>query len=152
CRPHHSRGLHSPQPNCRCALHPRQSTAEGLVMTAVSMPTHASEEGVPFAPVSLWSRLRRRKSALLGLAVIAALVLLAVFAPLIAPYDPDQTNWALIRKPPSWQHWLGTDESGRDLLSRVIFGGRASLLAGLVSVCIAAGLGIPLGLYAGFRE
>jgi peptide/nickel transport system permease protein len=104
------------------------------------------------APASLWTRLSRRKSALLGLAVIAALVILAVFAPLIAPYDPVQANWALVRKPPSWQHWFGTDESGRDLLSRVIFGARASLLAGLVSVSIAGGLGVPLGLYAGFRE
>jgi peptide/nickel transport system permease protein len=84
--------------------------------------------------------------------VILSLIILAVFAPLIAPYDPDQMNWSLVRKPASWQHWFGTDESGRDLLSRVIFGTRASLLAGLVSVSIAVGLGVPLGLYAGFRE
>jgi peptide/nickel transport system permease protein len=121
-------------------------------MTAMTMPVKAHEEADAQAPPGLWSRLSRRKSALLGLSVIAALVLLAVLASLIAPYEPGQTNWSLIRKPPSWQHWLGTDESGRDLLSRVIFGARASLLAGLVSVSIAAGLGVPLGLYAGFRE
>jgi peptide/nickel transport system permease protein len=121
-------------------------------MSAVSVPAKAyQEEAAPSAP-GLWSRLSRRKSALLGLTVIAALVLLAVFAALIAPYDPLQTNWTLVRKPPSWQHWFGTDESGRDLLSRVIFGARASLLAGAISVFIAAGLGVPLGLYAGFRE
>ena len=120
-------------------------------MTAVSMPAKAHDEEAAPSAAGLWSRLSRRKSALLGLTVIAALVLLAVFAALIAPYDPLQTNWALVRKPPSWQHWLGTDETGRDLLSRVIFGARASLLAGAVSVFIAAGLGVPLGLYAGFR-
>jgi peptide/nickel transport system permease protein len=122
-------------------------------MSAVSVAAKPySEEAAPSVPPGLWSRLSRRKSALLGLAVIAALVLLAVFAALIAPYDPLQTNWTLVRKPPSWQHWFGTDESGRDILSRVIFGARASLLAGAVSVFIAAGLGVPLGLYAGFRE
>jgi peptide/nickel transport system permease protein len=121
-------------------------------MSTASVPAKAfQEEAAPSAPPGLWSRLSRRKSALFGLAVIAALVLFAVFAALIAPYDPLQTNWTLVRKPPSWQHWLGTDESGRDLLSRVIFGARASLLAGAVSVFIAAGLGVPLGLYAGFR-
>jgi peptide/nickel transport system permease protein len=120
-------------------------------MTAVTVPVKAHEAADAPTPACLWKRLSRRKGALIGLTVIAAIVLLAVFAPLIAPYGPDQTNWSLVRKPPSWQHWLGTDESGRDLLSRIVFGARASLLAGLVSVSIAAGLGVPLGLYAGFR-
>jgi len=77
-------------------------------------------------------------------------VLVAVLAPLIAPYDPAQQSWTSIRKPSSLAHWFGTDESGRDLLSRVIFGGRASLLAGVVSVTIALGLGVPIGLLAGY--
>ena len=98
-----------------------------------------------------WSRLWRRKSAVFGLAVIVALIVTAVFAPLIAPYDPIKTNWGLVRKPESWLHWFGTDESGRDLLSRVIFGARASLLAGVVSVAIAVGIGVPVGLYTGVR-
>jgi peptide/nickel transport system permease protein len=121
-------------------------------MTAASVPAGTHEEADPSPSWSLWRRLRRRKSALLGLTVIVALVTLAVFAPLIAPYDPHQTNWTLVRKPPSWQHWFGTDESGRDLFSRVIFGTRASLLAGVVAVFIAVGFGVPIGLYAGFRE
>ena len=75
---------------------------------------------------------------------------MAVFAPLIAPYDPTQQSWTTIRKPPSLQHWFGTDESGRDLFSRVIFGARASLLAGVVSISIALGLGVPIGLLAGY--
>jgi peptide/nickel transport system permease protein len=97
-----------------------------------------------------WRRLVRRKSALFGLVIIVALVLIAILAPLIAPYDPAQQSWTAIRKPPSTEHWLGTDESGRDLLSRVIFGARASLLAGVVSISIALGLGVPIGLLAGY--
>ena len=97
-----------------------------------------------------WRRLRRRKSAVFGLAVIVLFVLAAVFAPLIAPYDPTQQSWGAIRKAPSLQHWFGTDESGRDLFSRVIFGARASLLAGVVSISIALGLGVPIGLLAGY--
>ena len=77
-------------------------------------------------------------------------VLIAIVAPLITPYDPAQQSWTSIRKPPSLQHWFGTDESGRDLFSRVIFGARASLLAGVVSISIALGLGVPIGLLAGY--
>ena len=97
-----------------------------------------------------WRRLLRRKSAVFGFAVIVLFVLAAVFAPLIAPYDPTQQSWGAIRKAPSLQHWFGTDESGRDLFSRVIFGARASLLAGVVSISIALGLGVPIGLLAGY--
>jgi peptide/nickel transport system permease protein len=95
-------------------------------------------------------RLVRRKGALVGLAVIALFVAVAVLAPLLAPYDPAAQGWTLVRKPPSSAHWFGTDEVGRDILSRVIFGARASLLAGVISVCIALGIGVPLGLAAGY--
>lgn len=97
-----------------------------------------------------WRRLLRRKSAVFGLSVIVLFFVVAVFAPFIAPYDPTQQSWGAIRKAPSLQHWFGTDESGRDLLSRVIFGARASLLAGVVSISIALGLGVPIGLLAGY--
>jgi peptide/nickel transport system permease protein len=97
-----------------------------------------------------WRRLLARKGGVLGLAIIVLFVLVAALAPLIAPYDPAQQSWTSIRKPSSLAHWFGTDESGRDLLSRVIFGGRASLLAGVVSVTIALGLGVPIGLLAGY--
>jgi peptide/nickel transport system permease protein len=97
-----------------------------------------------------WRRLLKRRSAAFGLVVIVLFVLIAVFAPLIAPYDPTQQGWTSIRKAPSLQHWFGTDESGRDLFSRVIFGARASLLAGVVSISIALGLGVPIGLLAGY--
>jgi peptide/nickel transport system permease protein len=95
-------------------------------------------------------RLLRRKSALLGLLVIALFVAVAVLAPLIAPYDPTAQTWTVVRKPPSLAHWLGTDDVGRDILSRVMFGARASLLAGVVSVAIAIAIGVPAGMLAGY--
>lgn len=95
-------------------------------------------------------RFRGRPAAVAGLIVITLFVALAVFAPLVAQYDPDKTSWTLIRKAPSLAHWMGTDENGRDVFARVLFGARASLLAGVVSVLIAAGIGVPLGLLAGF--
>jgi peptide/nickel transport system permease protein len=97
-----------------------------------------------------WRRLRRRKGAMAALFVVIFLIAVAVLAPWIAPYDPTQTSFGQVRKPPSWLHWFGTDEVGRDVLSRVLFGARASLSAGLVSVGIAVGAGVPLGLLAGY--
>jgi peptide/nickel transport system permease protein len=98
----------------------------------------------------VWRRLARRKSALVGLAVVLLMVFVAVFAPLLAPYDPIAQSWTAVRKAPSAAHWLGTDEAGRDMLSRIIWGARASLMAGLNSVGIAMAIGVPLGLAAGF--
>ena len=95
-------------------------------------------------------RLIRRKGAVVGLVVIAIFIVLALFAPLIAPYDPIATSWTLVRKPPSALHWFGTDELGRDVLARVIHGARASLVAGAISVTIALGVGVPLGLISGY--
>jgi peptide/nickel transport system permease protein len=95
-------------------------------------------------------RLFERKAAVLGLLVIVLFVLLAVFAPLIAPYDPTAQSWTTVRKAPSLAHWFGTDDVGRDVLSRVIYGARASLLAGCISIAIAFAIGVPLGLIAGY--
>jgi peptide/nickel transport system permease protein len=97
-----------------------------------------------------WIRLRRRKSAMVGLVIVVLVILAAIFAPLISPYDPAQQSWSAVRKPPSLAHLFGTDEVGRDLLARVIYGARASLAAGLVSVGIAIAAGVPLGLIAGY--
>jgi len=97
-----------------------------------------------------WRRLSRRKGAMVGLVVLALLAAVALLAPLISPYDPTQQSWSAVRKPPSMAHWMGTDEVGRDLFARVIYGARASLLASLVSVSLAIGLGAPLGLLAGY--
>src|SRR5271156_218824 len=96
-------------------------------------------------------RLFKRKGAVVGLAVLAAFILIALFAPFVAPYDPIATSWTLVRKPPSAVHWFGTDDLGRDVLSRVIYGTRASLAAGAISVGIAFSIGVPLGLLSGYR-
>ena len=98
-----------------------------------------------------WRRLGQRPAALVGLAVILFFVGIALATPLVSPYDPIATDWLAVRKAPSLRHLFGTDEIGRDVLSRVIWGTRASLLAGLVSVSIALALGMPLGLVSGYQ-
>ena len=98
----------------------------------------------------LLRRLSRRPAAMTGSVVVLLFILLALAAPLIAPFDPIATSFSAVRKAPSLAHWFGTDEIGRDVLSRVIYGARASLLAGVVSVLISLSIGIPLGLIAGY--
>jgi peptide/nickel transport system permease protein len=95
-------------------------------------------------------RLLRRRGALVGLAVVLVFVVLALGADVFSPYDPTATDWMAVRKGPSSAHLFGTDEIGRDVLSRVIYGARASLMAGLISVALALGLGIPIGVVAGY--
>jgi peptide/nickel transport system permease protein len=95
-------------------------------------------------------RFKRRKGALVALGVIAIFVAAAIFAPLISPYAPDLQTWSAVRKPPSALHWFGTDDVGRDVLARVIYGARASLLAGVISVSIALVIGVPIGLLSGY--
>ena len=85
-----------------------------------------------------------------GFIIIVVVFLLAMLAPLIAPYDPDDINVKAILIPPTWQHWMGTDGLGRDVLSRMLFGGRISLLVGLVAVGISTVIGIILGAIAGY--
>lgn len=94
-------------------------------------------------------RLLRSKGAIFGLVVIVLFLAMAIFAPLLTPYDPIVQSWTAVRKPPSDLHWFGTDELGRDVMVRVFYGARASLLAGVVSVAIALSIGVPLGLAAG---
>jgi peptide/nickel transport system permease protein len=121
-------------------------------MTAAAAP--ARNTAAPKSPSGPWRRaarkLRRRRGALFGAVVVLGFILLAVFAGWIAPQDPIATSWGALRKAPSAEHWFGTDEIGRDVLSRVIWGTRASLLAGVVSVSISLLLGVPIGLAAGF--
>jgi peptide/nickel transport system permease protein len=94
--------------------------------------------------------LLQRPTAVFGGVVLLLIAALALLAPWVAPYDPLGTSWSLVRKAPSAAHWFGTDEVGRDLLSRVIWGGRASLAAGVIAVSIAVGVGVPLGMLAGY--
>ena len=97
-----------------------------------------------------WNRLLRRGGAMFGLAVVLLFVLLALLAPWLAPYDPVATSWSAVRAAPSTAHLFGADELGRDVLSRIIWGARASILAGVVSVSISLALGVPIGMAAGY--
>ncbi|HEX6610528.1 MAG TPA: ABC transporter permease [Hyphomicrobiaceae bacterium] len=97
-----------------------------------------------------WRKFRANKGALAGLGIILFFALLAIAAPALPIVDPNATDWAAVRQPPSPAHWLGTDEIGRDLLSRMIWGTRASLMAGAFSVAIAVLAGVPFGLVAGY--
>jgi peptide/nickel transport system permease protein len=118
-------------------------------MTADTLDTSSADAGEPPWRLAL-RRLLRRHAALTGLAVVVFFIALALAAPLVAPYDPLATDWRAVRKPPSLQHLFGTDELGRDILSRVAWGARASILAGLVSVSIGLAVGVPLGLLSGY--
>jgi len=97
----------------------------------------------------VWRKLRRRRSAMIGLVVVVLFIGAALFAPWLAPFDPIETSWSAIRKAPSAAHWFGTDDIGRDVFSRIVWGTRASLLAGVVAVSIAVALGVPIGMTAG---
>jgi peptide/nickel transport system permease protein len=97
-----------------------------------------------------WRRLLRRGGAMFGLAVVAFFVLVALLAPWIAPHDPLATSWSAVRGAPSATYLFGADELGRDVLSRILWGARASLLAGVVSVSISLALGVPIGMAAGY--
>ncbi|WP_108500602.1 ABC transporter permease [Paracoccus indicus] len=98
----------------------------------------------------VWRKLRGHRSALLGAIIVGIFALLAIAAPILPFPDPAAADWGAIRQPPSAAHWLGTDELGRDQLSRMIWGARASLMAGVVSVAIAIAIGVPLGILAGY--
>ncbi|HEY8497261.1 MAG TPA: nickel transporter permease [Limnochordales bacterium] len=95
-------------------------------------------------------RLARNRLAMLGLAIIVIFVALAVLAPWIAPHDPLQSSFAKRLQPPSAEHWLGTDELGRDMLSRLLYGARISLRVGLISVNIGIVIGVPLGAISAY--
>ena len=123
-------------------------------MTAVlATATPAADIGERAPPAGawrpVWKKLRRRRGAMIGLVVVVGFVVAALFAPWLAPFDPVETSWSAIRQAPSAAHWFGTDDIGRDVLSRIVWGTRASLLAGVVAVSIAVALGVPIGMTAG---
>jgi len=114
----------------------------------------ALAEHSPIRPRSraarLWRWMRSDVRAVLAIAYLAVLVIVSLFAPLIAPYSPLEQNVANLLLPPSWEHWLGTDDLGRDVLSRLIWGAPNSLYASLLAVGVAIALGVPTGLIIGF--
>ena len=99
---------------------------------------------------TFWKALARNRLAVVGGAVVVVLVLLAVLAPVLAPWDPHRPDVKKILDPPSARHWLGTDQLGRDVLSRMLYGARVSLAVGFVSVGIAALIGVVVGAVAGY--
>ena len=111
-----------------------------------------TEPLVPQRQNRAWAQLSHNPSALFGAALVGFFVVIALLAPVLPIPGPAETDWAAVRKAPSAEHWFGTDEIGRDVLSRMIWGAQASLLAGVMSVAIALGLGIPLGVMAGYRR
>lgn len=100
--------------------------------------------------LSLLKAFKGNRAAVIGAVVVALIVLVAIFAPLIAPFDPEAINLRARMKPPSAEHWFGTDELGRDIVSRVVWGARPSLMVGFVSVAIATVVGTLFGLLAGY--
>jgi peptide/nickel transport system permease protein len=99
--------------------------------------------------MGLWKAFVRNRLAVMGGAVVLGLVTLAVLAPLLAPWDPNRPDVKKTLDPPSIQHWFGTDQLGRDVLSRMLYGARVSLAVGFISVGIAATIGVMLGAVAG---
>jgi dipeptide transport system permease protein len=123
-------------------------------MSTIVSPVAAAPPPGPLR--EFWGYFSANKGAVVGLAFVIAILLTAAFAPLLAPYAPDLTNSAMFLKPPAWQaggtwtHPLGTDAIGRDILSRLIYGARLTLLIGVAVVAVAIVVGIALGLVAGF--
>ena len=100
---------------------------------------------------AFWRALAKNRLALVGGAIVLVLAIMAVAAPLVSPHDPHKVDIKRILEPPSARHWLGTDQVGRDVLSRMLYGARVSLAVGFVSVGIATAIGIALGAAAGYH-
>jgi ABC-type dipeptide/oligopeptide/nickel transport system permease subunit len=98
----------------------------------------------------LWRRFHRNKGAVFGLWVFIAIVVMALGADVIAPYDPLEQNYARPMEGPSVEHWLGTDSFGRDMLSRIVYGARVALIVGILAVLLALAIGVTLGLISGY--
>lgn len=105
-------------------------------------------------PASLWGdvwrRLRRNKGAMVGLFIIVFLTVVCALAPFIAPYEPNRTDFLSLRQPPSWKHLMGTDLQGRDVFSRILYGGQVSLSVGVISQLAIMMVGIVIGAVAGY--
>ncbi|MEB2669075.1 ABC transporter permease [Bordetella parapertussis] len=116
----------------------------------MSAPIASAGMAAPRRANRSWGKFRRNRIAMLGALIVLAFVVLALLAPWVASHDPFQTSFMTICKAPSAAFWMGTDELGRDIFSRMVYGARASLMAGMVSVLIALAVGVPFGLAAGY--
>ena len=116
-------------------------------MTAIEQTAPIAK---PHQKSRAWRKMRANRGSMVGMVIIAFFAILAIAAPILPIADPIATSWSALRKAPSAAHWLGTDDLGRDILSRMIWGARASLMAGVVSVAIAVAIGVPFGLLSGY--
>ncbi|ABO50962.1 binding-protein-dependent transport systems inner membrane component [Desulforamulus reducens MI-1] len=116
--------------------------------TSAPVPQPAEQTYSPLA--DFWHRLRKNKLAMVSLIFLLTLTFVAIFAPFVAPYDPYLSEMPKALHGPSAQHWLGNDELGRDILSRIIYGAGVSLRVGLIAVCIALSVGMVVGSAAGY--
>lgn len=121
-------------------------TATVAAGTPVAVPA-----GRQHRALEVLRRVVTRPAGALALGFLVLLVLVAVFGPLIAPFDPNAQSLRDQYQPPSWEHWLGTDDFGRDVLSRLIYATRYAVIAPVVAVVVAVVLGLPTGLFAGYR-
>lgn len=116
-------------------------------MPEAVLPIEAA--GSPPTPL-VWRRLRRHRLALASVAIVGVIAAACLLAPVIAPYGFDQIDLGSIREAPSAAHWMGTDDLGRDLFTRVLYGGRISILIGLLAAIVGTGVGAAVGALAGF--
>jgi peptide/nickel transport system permease protein len=98
----------------------------------------------------VWSRFKKNRLALVGFIIVSIVIFIAIFAPLLTPYDPLDTDPFNRLKAPSAEHWLGTDELGRDVLTRLFYGSRIALLIGVLIILFEGAIGIILGILSGF--
>ncbi len=113
-------------------------------------PLAGTDEPGVFARSGALRRLARDKVAVVATLALLTIGLAAIFAPWVAPYDPDLPDLTIVMQPPSAEHWFGTDNTGRDILSRIIFGTRNTLMLGLVGVIVGGALGGVLGILAAY--
>ncbi len=120
----------------------------------VSAPSRTIEFERAKPANSLWSdafkRLKQNRLAISSLVFITILAILAIFAPIVSPYGYSEQNYDAIRESPNWQHPLGTDQLGRDILSRLLFGARISLTVGIIVQLVIVLIGVPAGIVAGY--
>ena len=115
-------------------------------MTTITRPKQRQQES---ASARIIRRFKKHKAAVISTFVLLLIILAALFAPLLTPYKPAEIT-VNFGKPPSAAHWLGTDAVGRDMLTRLLYGMRVSLLVGLLSTLIAITIGVVLGLFSGY--
>ncbi len=118
--------------------------------TAVPLTEKGSQGRLVQRRDTLWRRLRKSPSAMLGLSIVLVFVTAGFLAPWIAPHDPLRPDFGRAREGPTWDSPLGRDELGRDILSRIIYGARISLWIGFIAVAIGVALGVPLGAVSGY--